>query len=486
MRIGIDFGTSYSAAAGIINGNVELVKFDGESQFRTSVFFPAVIPAIEDFVITPEYEREISALVAASRRDESENIRKAEAEMKAALSLPEEKQAVAISMIPKAIKRPEEDHRRAAVAAVRRQWLRREGEKAQEVIRDYGAAIYGEAAVEAYIRNARGHLISSPKSMLGYRLHGEARGILLGVVTNILSHIRITAQNQFNREIKSAVLGRPVKFRSSMGAAGTTQAIELLTEASSAAGFDDVDFMEEPIAAAWDYHNQAQGKAKVLIIDIGGGTTDVTLCEIGQGAGPPVVYQTWGLPEGGSDIDVELNMRAFMGLLGKDVTDTSLVHYYSAALVNDLPRQREFRYQDFSGIAAPFNSRLMQLQRDGNTVRLNRAAERTKIYLSERDSCKIGLSFIENGLQASVSCAQLYDAASAFLHRLARILVSIKNNDNNHIDILYLTGGMSNAPYVINAVREVFPHARLVRGNASLAVVSGLATVAAFQEVATC
>ncbi|WP_236225540.1 hypothetical protein [Pseudomonas pseudonitroreducens] len=40
MRIGIDFGTSYTAAAAYINGAIQHILFRGESQFRTAVFVP--------------------------------------------------------------------------------------------------------------------------------------------------------------------------------------------------------------------------------------------------------------------------------------------------------------------------------------------------------------------------------------------------------------------------------------------------------------
>jgi len=40
MRIGIDFGTSYTAAAAFINGAIRHISFRGESQFRTAVFIP--------------------------------------------------------------------------------------------------------------------------------------------------------------------------------------------------------------------------------------------------------------------------------------------------------------------------------------------------------------------------------------------------------------------------------------------------------------
>ena len=44
MRIGIDFGTSYSAAAARIDGCLQHIRFGGLPQFRTAVFFPTTVP----------------------------------------------------------------------------------------------------------------------------------------------------------------------------------------------------------------------------------------------------------------------------------------------------------------------------------------------------------------------------------------------------------------------------------------------------------
>ena len=54
MRIGIDFGTSYSAAAARIDGRLQHIRFGGLPQFRTAVFFPTAVPDPADFHLTRE------------------------------------------------------------------------------------------------------------------------------------------------------------------------------------------------------------------------------------------------------------------------------------------------------------------------------------------------------------------------------------------------------------------------------------------------
>ena len=48
MRIGIDFGTSYSAAGAVVDGELQLIRFGQDQQFRTTVFFPQRLPDLSE------------------------------------------------------------------------------------------------------------------------------------------------------------------------------------------------------------------------------------------------------------------------------------------------------------------------------------------------------------------------------------------------------------------------------------------------------
>src|SRR5690606_19900015 len=99
-------------------------------------------------------------------------------------------------------------------------------------------AIYGDDAIDAYLAGGSGHLVSSPKSMLGFSLIGDARATLTGVTSRILEHIKREAERQSGHRFDELLLGRPVEFKSSLGAAGTGQALDIIRSAAFAAGFD--------------------------------------------------------------------------------------------------------------------------------------------------------------------------------------------------------------------------------------------------------
>jgi len=479
MRIGIDFGTSYSAAGAVVDGELQLIRFGEDQQFRTTVFFPQRLPDLSDFELTDAMHDEIGRLVGEFRRDQTRLHAQLRARREQAMQRPEPQRTAELGMIPSPRMRSDAELERDARALVRRRWAAEEMRRAMLEGIDLQRALYGEEAVDAYIEGSAGQLVVSPKSMLGYKLEARARDTLLGIATHLLRHIRLTASAQLGREVKAAVLGRPVKFRSSMKEAGGVQALEILTDAAYAAGFDEVEFLEEPAAAAYGYHAQTQRPRRTLILDIGGGTTDMALADVGGAGAAPTVHASWGEPVGGTDVDIELSMRGVMPLFGKGVTNTPVHRFFEASAVQDLQRQARFREASFEHVQAPYGERLETLKQPGHTVRLNRAVERAKIQLSEVADVTLELDFIEPGLHAPIDSSRLTDAAHPFLHQLRVLMERARDDLDAPPQTIYLTGGMSRSPYVPLLARQIFPDAELVSGNASLGVVTGLAHAAA-------
>lgn len=459
MHIGIDFGTSYSAAAAIRNGELTLVRFGDSEQFRTAVYFPELVPDPNDFELTPELEAQLEAHIRSARN----NLRQQAAA------------ATARGQAP--VSRSDEDLRRDALRVVRRQWMEEQARAATASVASFQHALFGEDAVEGYLESGGGNLIESPKSMFGYRLDPQVRKVIVHIATHILEHIRLTASRQFGEPVRGAVIGRPVEFRSSMGAAGSEQAIEILREAAAAAGFDEVRFLEEPAAAAMHYHKSLADRQHALIVDIGGGTTDVTHAELG-GAASPLIARNWGLPKGGTDLDVGVSLHSFMPLMGKDIVRVPQHQFVEAASVHNLPKQREFRKQNYRLVAAPYGPRLRALQELGATTRLNQAAERTKINLSASESYRISLDFIEHGLAVDAHRDDLNTAIEPFLTQLERTLTTVRGDLPALPASIFLTGGTSRSPQVKAKVAACFPEIPLVHGDPSLGVVSGLAVAA--------
>lgn len=433
MHLGIDFGTSYSAAAAIRDGQLHSIRFGEAQQFRTAAFFPENVPDPNDFVLTPALEAQLETLLRSGMR------------------------------------------RQDGLRIVRRQWMEEQSRQGEAVsVGSLKHALFGDAAIEAYLLEGTGHLIESPKSMLGYRLDPRVRQTIVSIATHILEHIRLTASRQLDTAIRSAVIGRPVEFRSSMGADGGEQALGILREAAAQAGFDSIRFVEEPAAAAMHYHQSLDTRQRALIVDIGGGTTDVAYAELG-GAEPARILRSWGLARGGTDLDSGISLRRFMPLMGSEVQAIPAHHYVAAASVHNLPKQREFRQQDYRRIEAPYGPRLRALQELGATTRLNRRAEETKIGLSSDTEHGVNLGFLEPGLDARIDTAEFAASAEDFLGRMQRLLEQVSQEWPAPPVSIFLTGGSSRSPLLQQLVAAQFPGIPLVKGDPSLGVVSGLA-----------
>lgn len=476
MRIGIDFGTSYSAAAGVVDGRLVHVPFGEQSQFRTAAYFPRELPTGGDFELTPALEAEADALVRAARRDQEREAREYRQRLAAA-----SRGKGAPFAIPEPVMQSDEALGRQALGTLRRRWLQEQHAR-ETVARDsLASAQFGEVAIDAFIQDPRGRLFQSPKSMIGFRLMPGVRDVVQAVLARLLTHIRLAARQHFGRDVDSAVIGRPVHFKSSMGAAGDEQALALLRDAARDAGFDRVDFMYEPEAAALDYHQRSPQRHGVLVVDVGGGTCDLCLAHAG-GSEPFVPLQSWGDATGGGDVDYWLNLLRFMGHFGRNVGAFPNHIYSEAAMVSDVVRQAAFKAYDFRDHPAPYRDRLMALQADANTVRMARAAERLKISLSSQPEGAAPLDYIEPGLGVTAAQPDLAAAASFFIARLDRLLATVQDAPLAPPTRILLTGGGSSAPYVADTVRARYPDVEQVHGEPSLAIVSGLARAASPSE----
>src|SRR5580692_13599 len=120
-------------------------------------------------------------------------------------------------------------------------------------------SLTGPAAIEHYLQaDEKGRLIQSLKSHLSSRqLTGTEvfgrRVRLEELISRVLGDLRKHAERQFNRPIRTATIGRPVRFVGADSDSDDDFAVQRLREAFTLAGFEHVQFELEPIAAAYAY-----------------------------------------------------------------------------------------------------------------------------------------------------------------------------------------------------------------------------------------
>jgi hypothetical chaperone protein len=147
----------------------------------------------------------------------------------------------------------------------------------------------GPAAIEHYLdADKKGRLIQSLKSYLSSsNLTGTE---ILGrhfsfenLIANILTDLRLHAERQFGIEIRHAMVGRPVRFVGAETEQDEAFAVDRLRSAFLAAGFEKIDLLMEPEAAAYAYEATLDHDELILIGDFGGGTSDFSLLRVGPG-----------------------------------------------------------------------------------------------------------------------------------------------------------------------------------------------------------
>ena len=146
--------------------------------------------------------------------------------------------------------------------------------------------VAGPDAIQNYL-NARtpGRLIQSTKSYLASRLFNQtqifdAAYSLEELIGILLRHLCKSAEAQFGDLGTSLVVGRPVHFSGTRGEDDDDFAVNRLRAAFRNAGFDNVDFLAEPVAAAYKYQQRLDHDELVLIADFGGGTSDFSLVQL--------------------------------------------------------------------------------------------------------------------------------------------------------------------------------------------------------------
>jgi len=368
---------------------------------------------------------------------------------------------------------------------------------------------FGRAAVSAYVDGIDGRLMRSMKSILGSSLIEQTTDIgggravrYLDVVATYLAHLRRRAEAEAGVAIGRAVLGRPVFFVDD-DPGRDAQAERALKSAALRAGFREVEFQYEPIAAAFDYEQGVRGEEKVLVADIGGGTSDFSIVRVGPGRTRQVerkadILANHGVHVAGTDFDRRVELASVLPLFGyrafgvataeQPAREVPSAVYFDLAtwhLINTV--YNPLRVAELRGMRSFYadpaqHRRLMSVvdQRLGHELLAR--AEVAKITVAEGGATAISLDPVEAGLSAGFDEAGARGALEADLERIvaaARETAALAGLGAGAIDALYFTGGSTGLGLLAERLEQAFPTARPVRGDRFASVGSGLALHAA-------
>jgi len=355
---------------------------------------------------------------------------------------------------------------------------------------------FGADALAAYLKEpTEGYFVKSPKSFLGAPgLSERVKDRFISVVAAMMANVKQRADAAAGEPVTKVVIGRPVNFQGASGDAENQQALTMLVAAAREAGFEQTAFLFEPMAAAFDYEESLRTEQRVLVVDIGGGTTDCSFVRvgpdrIGRRNREPDVLGHAGERLGGNDYDQALALKALMPAFGMgDALASGLPiangYFVDAVSTNDVNAQQRFyarqtgeRFLEILREARhPERFRRLARLREGRgSYQLLRQAELGKIALSSSESATVDLGFVEREFALAVSRWNLEQGADRLLEHLAGLIGEVLRQGEATPDAVYLTGGMARSTVVRTRLADVLGGVPLVDSDHFTSVTRGLA-----------
>jgi len=360
-------------------------------------------------------------------------------------------------------------------------------------------ASYGRAALADYLDGHEGRLMRSMKSLLGTSMmdeHTEVGGRAVpfkALLAQFIGELKRRGEAAAGRPFTQAVLGRPVFFIDD-DAQADRRAQDTLEGIARQAGLSSIAFQYEPIAAAFDYESTVAREELVLVVDIGGGTSDFTLIRVGPGRAGRAerrddILASGGVHIGGTDFDKALNLASMMPMLGlgslmKNGREMPSSHYFNLATWHTInlayTKKAWAQIAELHRDAAerPKVERLQSLVRERAGHWLALQVEQAKITLSGAQAAEVDLSRLAPGETLQVARSELDRAIGGLVDSVGQTVARLLKDAGvtaAGIDTVFFTGGSSGVPLLRERVLALTPGARCVEGDLFGSIGAGLA-----------
>ena len=360
----------------------------------------------------------------------------------------------------------------------------------------------GAAAIERYLdgddgdQDFQGRLMQSLKSYLSSRtLSGTEifgrRYRLEDLIAKMLRDLRVQASGAFGFEVTRAVAGRPVQFVGAESEADNAFAEDRLREAFIQAGWTDVVFATEPVAAAYAHAAGADREELVFIGDFGGGTTDFSLLRLGPGKRE--VLGTSGVGLAGDAFDAKIVRNLVSPALGSDSMARSvnkmlpalpawvyanLERWHTLSFLRTRPVLEMLRTTEMRAVEPKKIAALRAIVEGDLGYRLHQAVQRLKVVLSEQEEAEFVLEAGPVFLRETVSRQAFEGWIAPEIERMERTLDDLLQRTAippEAINQVFLTGGTSLVPAVRRVFTSRFGEEHVTGGDAFTSVAHGLA-----------
>jgi len=366
------------------------------------------------------------------------------------------------------------------------------------------SSVAGAVAIERYLESEpKGRFIQSLKAYLADRSFegtaiGSQRYTLERLIALIAKHMADELALLSSPPPRRIVLGRPVHFSNPPDAEIDAYASERLRSAIQLAGFDEIVFELEPVAAAYAYESRLERDELILIGDFGGGTSDFTIIAIGpgvrqRGRNLSDIHGTDGVPIAGDAFDKRIIRNLVAPRLGLGGEYLSPPDKFLP--VPSWPYERLERWHHLSFLKSPQTLAMLErIKRTASTperldaflllithelgFQLHEAVQRTKFELSLREESEF---FFRSGpvtIRKQVKRTDFERWISGEVETMAACvdrLMAASGTAFDQIDRVFLTGGSSYVPAVRRIFSDRFGEAKVTGGQELTSVATGLA-----------
>lgn len=360
--------------------------------------------------------------------------------------------------------------------------------------------VFGRLALQKYMSGEEGRLMRSLKRVLGTDLmqngtilHGKSVKFE-NILAQYIKFMKEKAENFVHENIEKVVMGRPVHFRDN-DKKGDIEAEKQLKDVAEKAGFKEIYFQYEPIAAAYAHEENIKGEKLACVIDIGGGTSDFSIIRLGEKLKSKKnryddILADSGIRIGGNDFDKDLSIKSFMPELGMHTTYGKKNLFVPTSQYFDMSEWSKinmaYTYQNKKIINEVLTeahnpekyTRLLELYEQEAGHKLLWLVENAKIKLSNQPQVMTILDFLSGKPQIQSTDLVLSEAVKNDLSKVKNSVqecLSQAQIKAEKIDLIILTGGSTEIPIVKNELCQVFPNAEISAKDKLTSVGLGLA-----------
>jgi len=315
---------------------------------------------------------------------------------------------------------------------------------------------------------------------------------LIGV---FLREIRERANRHYGCDVRRTLLGRPAQFSDDPALDALAQ--QRLERAARFAGFDEVHFCPEPVAAAYDFRSRLTEPKVVLIADFGGGTSDFTVARLAPNQDRAEVLAIGGVSVAGDAFDGSIMRHKVSRSFGSEVTyrvplgsnvltmPRSLMESLCSPADTCLLARRDimsFLHSVRSGSLGPDDKehidQLLCLVEDSLGFQVFEAIEHCKRSLSDELSAHVVFDYPGIELEVPIQRTEFQTFSKPQVDAIMRSLDrTLKESaiDPSGIELVCCTGGTARVTGILAGIASRFPSDKIVRLRSLHSVIQGLA-----------